>query len=193
MHLGELGIGEREVGIELHGLLVHSQRSPGEAFLRAAMHVILSAQVVVVGLEVAGRLRFHQTAFPLEQRDIECRYDLAGDVGLDPEDLVQGLVVNRSPQVGLVGCAHQLRRDAHPRLPLPRLFPAYAPLQDVIGSQLSADLASRLLGVPVDAATRARDDAQAIDRGQSRGDLLGDALGEVRVLGAAKIGEGEDD
>ena len=73
------------------------------------------------------------------------------------------------------------------RLALRRLLPPHAALEDVVHSKLASDLLDRLVGLPVLLGAGAGDDAECGDHGEPAGDLLGDAVREVAVLGRAQI------
>src|SRR5467141_598115 len=114
-------------------------------------------------------------------------YHPLGDVGLDSKDVVERLVIDLGPQMGAIGSIHELWRDPQASGPLWRLLPADRSFDHIIDAQLGADLLEGLLRILVGVGTRTADHAQALDRRQPRGNLFGDPVGEVLLLGGAEV------
>ena len=89
----------------------------------------------------------------------------------------------------IIGNADELRGHAHARLRTP-LIPANRAFQNVIHTQIRADLLKRLPGTFVLHGTRARDDTQSAHHREPTRDLLGHPGGEVLVLGWPEVLEG---
>jgi len=146
-----------------------------------------AAQVEVVGREVRGAAPLQALVVGAEQRDAQCLHRAACNLLLNRENVLQLPVERLGPQMGAVGRAHQLRRDAHA---ISRL--ADAAVEHRAHVQQATDLA------PVDDAVleleRARPggDAQAAHGIQRVDDFFRRALAEVILVpGRTHVGEGQ--
>ena len=112
-------------------------------------------------------------------------HDLLGDVVLHREDVVQLAVVLLGPDVLAAPGVDQLAGDAQP--PAGR---AHAALQHVAHAEVARDLAHVDRAALVGEGRVAGDHEQPAQPGERGDDVLGDAVGEIVLLGiAAEIGE----
>ena len=128
-----------------------------------------------------------------DQRDPHLVDDLGGDLGLDLEDVVDLAVEGLRPQLRVVGDADQLRRDADAVLAVRGTGPAHGAFHHVVDAQVLGDLPHGLARAVVLGGAGAGDDAEAADRGQAAGDLLGHAGREVGLFGRPEVLEGQHD
>ncbi len=192
----QAGVGEGERRIQAHGLLVHLERDLdllGRAQFLAAVVVVVRPQVLVVGLQVLGRLAAKRAELRRDQGDVQLLTDLPGDVGLHLEDVGEDRIVAAGPEMAVVRKPDELRRHPHLTRAYRRALPADRALQNVLHPQLLADLPHAGTLLLVLHGGGARDHPQAVERGQPAGDLFGHAVGEVLVLGRAEVLEGQHD
>ena len=104
-----------------------------------------------------------------------------GDLVLDREDVVEVAVEAFSPQVAAVLAVDQLGVDAHAIAGL-----AHASLQDRAHAEVLAHLRDVGRLALVGEGGVAGDDEQARNLGQIGDDVLGDAVGEILLLGIAR-------
>ena len=184
----EPGESQGERGIERSGLGVHLDGGAERIGIAGTVEVVVASEIEVVGSEILGRLGRHRLVIRLLQRQVQCGCDLLRDLRLDLEHLLDRLVVAPGPEVAVVAHADELGRHPDPARPA-GLFPPHAPLEHVVHTQLAADVLEGLAGLPVLLRAGARDDAQPADHRQPVGDLLGDAVAEVAVLGGPQVVE----
>ncbi len=147
------------------------------------------SKIGLVSIQVVGWAGLDDFALGLPELDAELPDDLFGHARLNGEDLVQVSIVTFGPQVNIVGCSNELRRDPHPAGSLGRLLPTDGAFEYVADPELLADLPDRRPVVLILQGARAGDDAEAAHRGESAGDLLGHPRCEVIVLGRPKVVE----
>ena len=184
--VGDAGIGARILGIDVRRAHEHLPRhAQGAIAPTAAQEEGTPHQVVLVGLGVGGRAAGDEGALLRQQLHLEGVDDAAGDLVLEREDIVQAAVVAIGPEMPAAAAVDQLDGDAHA---VPGL--AYAALEDVADTERVRRLAhfDGLALVGEDRA--ARDDEQRGHARQVGDDVLGEAVGEILLLGiAADVGE----
>ena len=102
----------------------------------------------------------------------------------------QHRVVLARPNLGAVGHADQRRAHADPARG-GALLPTHRAFQDVLDAQLLTDLLRALLRSLVLTGALPGDDAQAPNAAEPGGDGLGEAVGEVLVIGGAEVLEAQ--
>ena len=113
--------------------------------------------------------------------------DAAGDFVLHGEDVAELAVVAFGPVMATGDRVDELRANAQPLAAA-----AHAALQHVAHAKLARDLAHVDGAVLVDEGGVAGDDEQPSDVGKTGDQVLGEAIGEVVLIGiAAHIGEGQ--
>ncbi len=115
--------------------------------------------------------------------------DLAGDFGLDVENVIDGqfAVEGLRPQVFVGGHVDQLGVDADPVA-----GPLHAAFEDGGDAQFGGDFGDCLGGAAVLHHRGARDHLQVADLGQLREQVVVDAVGEEQVVFVvAAVGEGQ--
>ena len=146
----------------------------------------------MVGVHVAGGDVRVQLPGRAGQGHVQAAHHLVGDLRLHLEDLRHGAVVGFGPDL-LVGLGvHELGRDAHAAHAGLVALPAHGALEHVVHAQVRGDLLHGLAHAVVVQGAGPRHHAQAVDARQAGDDLVGDAGGEVGLLGGAEILEGED-
>ncbi len=156
-------------------------------------HIFLGLQVVVERLQVVRVSRCHGARHGLNQRCVDVLDHLACDLGLNRKDVVEAFVVAARPDAGGVGHADELRRDAHAALGTRGTIPTNRSLQHVVHTEVLRNLGRRLPGAVVLHGRVPRDDTDPRHGGQPADDLVGDAVGEVLVLGGPQVLERKDD
>ena len=150
--------------------------------------VVASLQIEGVGLDLPGGLAVDTLPFRRCERGPEPGGDLAGHVALDREHGIEIPVILLGPQVIVGPGVDQLGVD-----PDSAPGPLNLALQDRRGSQLRADRAHGLRGVPVPGGRSARNHLQAADLGQLIDDVVGHTIAEVLGVGVAPdVHEGEN-
>jgi hypothetical protein len=185
--VGDAGIGARILGIDLRRAPEHLPRhAQGAIAPAAAQEEGASHQVVLVGLGVGGRAAGDEGALLRQQLHLEGIDDAVGDLVLEREDVVQAAVVAIGPEMPAAAAVDQLDGDAHA---VPGL--AHAALEDMADAERARRLThfDRLALVGEDRV--ARDHEQRGHARQVGDDVLGEAVGEILLLGiAADVGEG---
>ena len=189
---GQPGECQREGGIQLRGPGVHVLRRAEPGGVPWPVEVLVAAEVEIVGAEVPGGRGAEGRVVRRLKREVQRARDLLRDPGLHLEDLLQALVVLPRPEMAVVGHPDELRGDPHATDLPGRLLPPHAAFEDVVDAELPADLLERLLAAPVLVGAGAGDHAEVGQPREAAGDLLGDAVGEVAVLGRAQILERQD-
>ena len=182
--VADAGVRQREVRVELDRLLEHLQ---GEVEVLAP-GVAAPAQVVVVGLQVLGRLARDRLLFLRRQGDAQRLRDAARDLVLDGEHVLELAVVALGPRRVAGAGLDELRRD-----PEAVAGAADAPLEHVRRVELLADLGCRDRLVAEADHLRAREDPELRDLRELGDDVFGHPVAEVLVvLHAAQVLEVED-
>jgi hypothetical protein len=119
----------------------------------------------------------------------DSRSDLAGDVVLDGEDVIELTVVARRPHVLFRAGVDELGGDANPGARLP-----HAALQCHASPEGAADLEGCLVAVLVVHRGGAGDDPQIPDVGEPLDQLFGHAVREIAIIRVGTdVGEREND
>ncbi len=174
--IGDAGEGERVVLVDVDGSFEHATRilDPGPAPL---VKELPPAQVVLVGLDVFGRRLLDGPLFALAEHDSQRFDDVAGDLVLDLENVLELAVVALRPEVVAVGHANQLGGDPQPAARL-----AHAALENRGDLELPADLAD-VLALALEREGRgAGCDPERLDLGQGVDDVFRDTVAEILVL-----------
>ena len=175
--VGGAGVGAGIRRVRLDGTLEHAA---GELDAAAAelVEVLAAAQVVVVGLDI-GLLRLADGALLLVSQHATQRLDdVARDLVLDGEHVLQLPVVALGPELVAVGDIHQLGGEAQHAPGL-----ANAALEDGVDLELLAD-GTDVLAFSLEGKGRgARCHPKCGHPGEGVDDFLGDAVGEVLVVG----------
>src|SRR5262245_38766381 len=117
----------------------------------------------------------------------DSRGDAAGDFVLHAEDVAKSTIVALGPVVPTSRRIHELRANAKPISGA-----AHATFQHITHAELARDLLHINRAVLVDKGGIAGNDEQPADAGEAGGQVLGDSIGEVFLIGiAADICEGE--
>ena len=180
MGLGVLRVERHRLLVERPGLGV---RLPGETHPQ-----LFCPQQAIVGVHVLGALAGKQRALVVAERNLQGRGDLLAQLVLDGEDVFELAVVALRPQV-VSGCRlDQLGGHAHPVGGL-----AHASFEYVSNAQVAAhflDLDRRAL---VGEHRVAGDDEEPRYLRKRGDDVVGDAVGEVLLLGiGAHVVEWQD-
>ncbi len=183
-HVGNACVRERELRIQLDRLLEHLERK----IQILAPRVAAAAQVVVVGLQILGRLALDRSLLLWCERDAQGLRDAPRNLVLNGEHVFHLAVVPLSPRRMPALRLYQLRRDAESAP-----GPTDAALEDVGRPELLADLGGRQRLVAKREDLGTREHADLPDLGQLCDDVLGHSIAKVLViLGAAQVFEVED-
>jgi hypothetical protein len=153
--------------------------------------LVARLEVGIVGSRGLGKRRAGSRGRFREQPSLEGGHDAARDVVLQRERVGGGPVVALGPEVRLVRRADQLGGD-----PQAISLPSHASLDEVVDTQLAADLVDGLAGLLVDVRGRARDDRQPLrPEARERGrQLLREAVAQELLGGiAGEVLERKDD
>ena len=166
-------VGSGIARVELDGFLEELDRV-FDAALGQTIQVVLSAQAQVVGLDVA-RLPLRERDL-LREAELELQRldDLARDLLLDVEDVVELALVRIAPDLAVGLDVHELDRDSH-RV----LEPAHAAAHDVARAELAPDGLGILLRALELHRRPARHEFDLVDHRQARDQFLGEAVAEV--------------
>ena len=180
-------MGLRVVRVERDRAAEHGRRLvPGAD--RGLAGELAPAQVELVGLEVARRVALAAPFGRAGEGALERLRDLARDLVLDREDVLEAPLPGLRPQVVAVAGTDQLRGHPHAVAGL-----AHAALEDRLDRELAADLARVDAAVAEAEGGRARGHAQAAHAAHRIDDLLGQPVAEpVLVVLGAEVGEGQD-
>ncbi len=156
MDVRELGVGEREAGIDLDRLLEQFPRPPVVHLGAMTEHDIFGGpQVVLIGYDILCRFRLDDILLSTRKGHVELQGDLLRDPRLDVEYRLEILIIALRPDMAVVRDPYQLRCHAHPAAAVLDLFPPHRPLEHIIDIQLGADLRDRLVGILVMESTLA--------------------------------------
>lgn len=143
-------------------------------------------EIALVGSAIDDGFLRHDTAFMESELQLQGLQNRARDLFLNVEHIIEHAGILLRPEMCIVCCIDQLRRDAEtvPRFP-------YAPLQNVSHVDFSGDLRN-LLFRPFECHRRAaRNDKKVMDMGQIRDDLFCETVTEIFiVLAGAEIFKG---
>ena len=188
----QLGPGLDEARVEGDGLLVEGDRRSERHEVRVthALRLGFPLEEGVVGRGVAGGPLRQRGALRRAQRHVQRLGHLAGHVGLDLEHVGERGVERLLP-LGRAG------RDldqlgTHPHVVAAgALLPPNRAGQQPVHPELAADLLGRLGGLLVLGRAAAGGHLEPGERGQLAPHLVGDPVGEVLVVRAAQVLEGE--
>ena len=193
MHLGETGIRNRELRIEPDSL---GQIRHG-LFLLGAHQILrrvqIAAQERLIRVQVLRRQRRKRRRRFRRQRDIEHTGHVERDALLHREHLARS-----DRRRDLVGPELRTRRDVdetrcdenQPRAVGPAVG-SHAAREDMRDPELGGDLAQRLLAQIVLHGAGARHHTNAVHIADARRQLVGDAVGEILLVGWALVIERE--
>ena len=182
--VGDAAVGQREIRVELDGLLEHLQA----VIVIFAAGVISATQIKVVGLRIFGGFARDGFFFLRGQRDAQSLGDAARDFFLNGENVFELAVVALGPDGMAGGGFHQLGGDAHPAART-----ADRTFEDVSCAELLADLLGGDRFVAEGEHFGARKNLQLGDFGNFGDDVFGDAVAKIFVFfGAALIFEIKD-
>ena len=198
----ERGAGSRELAprlregrVERHRALEEADRPPQAGLV--GLHLLrgrFALQVLVVRRQVLGRLRRQLAPGAVAQHHAERVGHLAGDVRLDGEHVGERGVDRLLParrRRRAAGEADQLGIHPHPAHPLRPPLPSDLPDQEVVHAQLPGDLRQPPRAAAIVVRAEAGDHLQPGHRGQLAADLVGHAVGEIRVGRVAEVLERE--
>ncbi len=187
--IGNSGIGTGIARVVLHCLVEEPARG-AQIFARAPAdgEPGPAAQVVFVGLRVRGGARGDRLALLGQQLQLERRDHVLRDLVLERKDIGEFAFEALRPEMIGAERVDQLHIDAD----LLAGF-LHAALQDVPDIEIARDIGKVGSLALVGKGLVAGDDEQRRDLGEIGGEILGDAVGEILLLGiAADVVEGQD-
>src|SRR5262249_33580977 len=112
-HVGQTGISGSEIWVYLSGTLIHLDGKL-QVLARHPAGVAAATQIEIVGLRIGRRLGLNRLLFLWRQRNAKCFSDLARDLILDFENILEFAIEAFAPQRELSLSVDQLCRDADP-------------------------------------------------------------------------------
>jgi len=146
----------------------------------------------LVGLDAGRRPGLDRARLGLEQGQSEVGNDLAGDLGLDAENIVHRELVDFRPKVGVIDDADELGRDPDSFDGPLSARPTDGSGEEILDPELAADFPGALVRAGVMGGARPGDDRQAAHRSEAPRDLVGDAVGEEGVVFGPQVFERQD-
>ena len=174
----DTSVSEREIWVQLDGLLKHLQR----VIVIFAARVISSAKEKVIRLRMISWLPRDGFFFLRRQRNSQSLRDAARNLFLDREHVFQLPVVTLGPYRVPRGCLHQLRGNAYAAARAPNRT-----LQHVGRAQLLAHLLRRKRLVAKREHFRSRENLQLRDLRNLRHHIFGDAVAKIFVFFCAAL------